>query len=300
MLFLHGSCGAICGTMALRTGYDEADIGVRVFGAFFVIVPFVFFPMFAALAIMPTVEPMLRKELSVSSYRLSAWFCALSLTTDMLPNVGPVLIYVPIVYFMLNLGDGAEAFVLTLTVCLGLVTVFSPFGMLMTLLSPRRAMTLTIVFLTFFFLFAGVFVPYDRMPLGPLCFANPLYHALNLQLHITFTTPTKFYLADANNSAYEVDPIGAADIFREITLDKVNPFVSLGALVGFAVFFRALVFFLLRRKLRQRLFVEQNVTNGTSGGFRRCWRRALGSKQMLQGEPKAKHASVPSVETSHV
>ncbi|KAH8048621.1 ATPase [Aureococcus anophagefferens] len=99
-LQLHVGNATIGGLMWFQLGYRESDIWSRYSLAFAVPIAWVFFPLMDSLGFVPTAEIMLRKELSVNSFRLEAWYL-IQTTYLLLPMFAQSMIYL-IVFFALS------------------------------------------------------------------------------------------------------------------------------------------------------------------------------------------------------
>lgn len=252
--------GVICGLNFYRVGFEaEDDMLQRLTSAFVLVVgPGFFFPMMNSLALLPAAEVMLRRELASGSFRLSAWF-ATQTSVAMIPEVQWTLVFIPIMYFLTRVGADSPAglfgfFALTWLSALSAHSL----GMLLTMLAGPKAPTVALILLTFCFMFNGVFVPLDEVPLPWLAYANPLYYTLNLLGYFIFTLPDRSYPEEDGGS------LSPSDCLSRSSLD-VPPLAAAAALSGLAFIFRGSAFFLLRRKLHHRLFVQQSVKGTASG-----------------------------------
>merc|ERR1712046_385651 len=108
---LYSLLAGITGLFWWRTGYEEKDIFLRMSLVFWFVGTWSFFPLFNSLMTFVADMTMLKKELAVSSYRLSAYF--LARTTVMLPlDMLWTSVYCPIAYFMGRINDDLGIFFL--------------------------------------------------------------------------------------------------------------------------------------------------------------------------------------------
>ena len=254
---LHLGNGLLVGTLFYRLGYEEDDIFRRVAATFFLLIGAMFFPYMASLGFIPSRETLLRKELSSGSYRLSSWFIA-ETSIGLLPDLVWIPIEVSGVYWLSGVNDDFGVFLCILCLLVLCVLMFQSLGMLISVLSPKRAPTVALLFLTFMFTFNSLFVPVDQTPLPWACYINPLYYLTIVAMSLTFD-PSRTYSAPNGSLTYDV-PAGSditkEDILREFAF-TLEPWLASLILVVAVLVFRFATFALLRRKLAAALHVQQ-------------------------------------------
>ena len=254
---LHLGNGLLVGTLFYRLGYEEDDIFRRVAATFFLLIGAMFFPYMASLGFIPSRETLLRKELSSGSYRLSSWFIA-ETSIGLLPDLVWIPIEVSGVYWLSGVNDDFGVFVLVLLLLVLCVLIFQSLGMLISVISPKHAPTVALLFLTFMFTFNSLFVPVDQTPLPWACYINPLYYITIVAMSLTFDA-SRTYAAPNGSLTYAVPPgseITKEDILRQFAF-TLEPWLALLILLVTVVVFRFATFALLRRKLLAALHVQQ-------------------------------------------
>ena len=254
---LHLGNGLLVGTLFYRLGYEEDDIFRRVAATFFLLIGAMFFPYMASLGFIPSRETLLRKELSSGSYRLSSWFIA-ETSIGLLPDLVWIPIEVSGVYWLSGVNDDFGVFLCVLCLLVLCVLMFQSLGMLISVLSPKRAPTVALLFLTFMFTFNSLFVPVDQTPLPWACYFNPLYYITIVAMSLTFDA-SRTYAAPNGSLTYDV-PAGTditkEDILRQFAF-TLEPWLATLILVLTVLVFRFATFALLRRKLAAALHVQQ-------------------------------------------
>lgn len=217
-----------------------------------------FFPILDALFVVPTSEVYLRKELGVGAYRLSAWYLARSTISYAPYFIWPPL-HVTITYWVTAANDEFAAFVAVMACIWLFILEFQSFSLLLSAaVPPGRVMTVALLFLTFMFLFTGVFVPLDETPLPWLGFVNPVLYALQTVAAILFLVGDKHYSCNilpepsafpefcSGNGPGAIPPEAALARYGVTTPAWLGVVVS----AGFALVFRVLAYFFLRRRMR--------------------------------------------------
>lgn len=108
--FLQVVIGLLSGILFWRIGYEADDIRARFSASFLLGLNFMFFPLLASLHIVPSAEPMLRKDLQNGAYSLSAWFVPTT-SIALLPELTMMLVNTPLLYWLSGVADDAGAFV---------------------------------------------------------------------------------------------------------------------------------------------------------------------------------------------
>ena len=74
-------------------------------------------------------------------------------------------VHVPVFYWVSRINDDPLIFLTSCVLIACNLVVFNSFGLLITVLTPKYAMTTLLIFMTFFFSFTGLFVPIERTPM---------------------------------------------------------------------------------------------------------------------------------------
>merc|ERR1712137_426917 len=188
-------------------------------------------------------------------YALSAWFVPTT-TIALLPDLLMAAINVIPMYWISGIADDAGAFLLT---CLGIaliIVTFQSIGFVLSILAGMRAGSVSMLFMTFCFLFTGVFVPLDKLAAPWLAYLNPLYYAECLVARIVFLDDTHYTQDDGSLKSSD-------DVLDDLSL--VTPAgVCAAVLISIAVLARIAALLLLQRRMRRVLLVQQNATLAAS------------------------------------
>uniref|UniRef100_A0A7S0J5Y4 ABC transporter domain-containing protein n=1 Tax=Calcidiscus leptoporus TaxID=127549 RepID=A0A7S0J5Y4_9EUKA len=259
LALLNFGIGLLEGLLFARIGHGEQDAFSRFTASFAIVVKQMFFPMLHSLPIIPTAETLLRKDLAVGAYALSSWFLPAT-TIALLPDVILAAVNLIPLYWISGIADDAAAFFLT---CLGvLLTIFcfQSIGLVISIAGGPRAPSLTLLCITFFFLFTGVFVPLEDVAVPWIAYVNPLYYA------ICFVTQAVFL----QGSEYTQDESGGPPKSRDDVLDDFSLdtplYVCVLVLLAVGLLTRLTALLLLQRKMRRELLVLQQHTEASSGG----------------------------------
>jgi len=257
----------LSGLLWYQLGYDEDDIFPRFTAAFGITVPWMFFPLMESLPVLPSGMVHLKKELGVGAYRLSAWYWART-TVSLAPYAFWPILHISIVYWMSNLNPDAGAFfALYLLIMLSIVMYQSNGFFIGASVPPQKLMTVTLLWVTFMFLFTGIFVPVEDTALPWLGWVNPVLYTYFPTVHIIFGIGDRAYDcndADAGTSFPEVcdaagnGEIEAEDIYDEFDI-KLNPGPAIAVMVGFAMAMRCGAYALLRRDMDSTLKPKEEV-----------------------------------------
>uniref|UniRef100_A0A7S0Q580 ABC transporter domain-containing protein n=1 Tax=Coccolithus braarudii TaxID=221442 RepID=A0A7S0Q580_9EUKA len=244
--------GLLEGLLFARIGYAEEDAAIRFRACFIIVVKSMFFPMLNALPVIPTSEVLLRKELAVGAYSLSAWFMPAT-TIPLLPDfINAAVNFVPM-YWIAGVADDAGAFFLSTCAIICTIICFQSIGYVFSIVSGRRSGSVTMVFMSFCFLFSGVFAPLDKIALPWIGYLNPLFYATCFVAQSVFLQGT----------SYEQDDASKPPKTRDEVLNDANLYTPAGVcaavLLGVAVLVRLLAFLLLQRKMRRVLLVQTAV-----------------------------------------
>mmetsp|Transcript_20979 Transcript_20979/g.59849 ORF Transcript_20979/g.59849 Transcript_20979/m.59849 type:complete len:252 (-) Transcript_20979:143-898(-) len=148
----------------------------------------------AALPLVPRDERMVRKELQQGAACVSAWYVPTT-SIALLPELLLLVVNAVPFYWLAGIADDAAAFALTLLSQVLIVVTFHSVGLLLAVgatFTRANSGTLSMLFMSFCFLFTGIFVPPSQMPLPELRFANPLYYATSLIAQLVFLQGTEY------------------------------------------------------------------------------------------------------------
>lgn len=130
----------IAAVVWVQLSFDANNIFKRVTCVLWLVSTWMFFPMFNALMVFPAEETMVKKELSLSAYKLSAYYCARSVSLLAISLGWPVL-YTSIVFWVTALSSSGSVFILVRILSfLTASPLFIYFGV-----SPQAMMRITIL-----------------------------------------------------------------------------------------------------------------------------------------------------------
>lgn len=251
--FLQVVIGLLSGLLFYRIGYQADDIRARFSASFLLGLNWMFFPLLAALPLVPSAEPMLRKDLQNGAYALSAWFVPAT-TLALLPDLLMLLVNTPLLYWLAGVADDGAAFVLTLLGQALTILTFQSLGLLIAVgagSTRANSGTLAMLFMAFCFLFTGIFIPARQMVVPWARFVNPLYYSQCLLARTVFLPGT----------AYSPGPGGGPPVTRDEALDELGmvtpPGICALVMLGVAVAARLGALVLLQRQMRSQLLVQQ-------------------------------------------
>ena len=263
-LQLHVGNATIGGLMWFQLGYRESDIWSRYSLAFAVPIAWVFFPLMDSLGFVPTAEIMLRKELSVNSFRLEAWYL-IQTTYLLLPMFAQSMIYL-IVFFALS---GASAnplvFVAPYAVVVIALLTFQSIGLLLSAaVKPENLSTCAMLFVTYCFLFTGFFIRLDETAVPWAAFCNPVFYILHLAVWSVFSIDNKkfkcgndtddegtIYVDSCGGGADRNDgKIAVVEIYKQYELRRFEPAIAVLALLLIFLVARLAAFVLLKRRMK--------------------------------------------------
>lgn len=125
-----------------------------------------FFPVINSMMVFSADRVVVRKELYVGAYRLSAYYIA-RVTTILPFEFFKAWVFNTIVYCITLPGDASFAQYALLCSAIWLsMTSFYAVGLTISAGVPERhVMTVSIILITFFFGYSGFFVPFDQVPI---------------------------------------------------------------------------------------------------------------------------------------
>lgn len=255
----HVGNAILAGTMWWQLSYRERDIWPRITLSFAIPIAWLFFPLLDSLKIVPSNEIMLKKELSSNTYKLSAWYLTTT-TTLLLPMIVQSFLYVSISFILSNLGPPVVWAAMYGVVFLSLVC-FQSIGLFFSAAIPARNLyTSAILYMTFCFLFTGIFVPLDSTPIPELAFVNPMMYVVALSLQAVFVLNGRKYRCGNEGSLYPKScddsgdgKIAHIEILREYELLRFTPQICIGTLLGIIAFTRFTTFYILKRRMKKHL-----------------------------------------------
>ena len=263
---LHCGNATLAGLMWFQLGFNEEDIWPKLTLAFAVPIAWVFFPLIASLNVVPSNEVMLKKELSSNSYMLGAWYLVVT-TVLLAPMLVQSIIHVSLVFALSNLGGPVVWLAIYGTVVLALLT-FQSIGLFFSAALPAaNLMTCAMLYVTYCFLFTGIFVDLDITPAPELALPNPMLYIIALSTTAVFSIPNRNFNCgnDLNdegtafpNSCIEIDgtadgSIAAPEILREYELKQFTPPIAVAVLLAFLIGTRFFAFIILQRRMNVHL-----------------------------------------------
>ena len=274
-VILYLGLAVICAVLWVRIGFEESDIFKRSSLCFWLTGTWTFFPLFNALFLFGMDRTLVGKELSINSYRLSAYYVAKSLVS--LPAFFIwAWVYHIIVHFVTGLNDSFLSYLcLYLSLMLNILAC-QGIGLLISAgISQEYILTSCILCVTAMFSYGGFFVPVASM--DPLyrwvVYIDPINYAFRLVTGVVFgpnLSPLDFNCAGANDTVYPASCGGAANagrrlitgerVLEEIGTGDMQMWVAALALVAFAVVTRSAAYLMLRWKwviqVQQKEMVE--------------------------------------------
>lgn len=260
---LHLGNATLAGLMWWQMGYRERDVWPRLTLAFAIPIAWVFYPLISSLSVVPSSEVVLKKELAANSYAVEAWFLVTT-TTLLAPMFAQSLLHVSLAIALSNLGSILVWLGMYCTVILALLT-FQSIGLFFSAAVPAENLTtVAMLYVTFAFLFTGLFVPIESTPFPFLAFINPMYYVMGLSVHVVFALNNRRYKCgndvDGDGTTYpkscdeEGDgKIAAVEVFREYNFRALTPPVCVVALLTFMVVTRLSACAILKRRMKAHL-----------------------------------------------
>ena len=192
------------GALWFQMGSAEDDIFTKMSLCFWLVGTWTFFPMFGALPVFPSGRDALKKETSENFYRLSAYFIARTTVGIPFELIWPLL-YIPIVFGMSGLGDFVTLLLVFAVLALNILMMQSVGLLVSAGVNGAQAFTVSILLITFFFGYGGLFVPLESLwPwLQWVKWLNLLTYSFHLIMQAVFRGDTT-YACDAKASAYLV------------------------------------------------------------------------------------------------
>jgi len=247
----------LAGLLWIQLGTEEEDIFLRTALCLWIVGTWTFFPMFASMATFIDHAVILRKELSVGSYSLSAFFTAKTVAVLPLDWAWPVF-YVTIVYWMTAPNLLFSAYLSVLGSTLLTVVAMQSVGLVISAGVPANQMvTVAVLIITFFFGYSGLFAPNMAYWLTWAEKLNLLVYAYTLHLRSIFTVDLTFNcktpLSEYANCPAE--KIRNESIFEEHNV-KYSSSICVLVLVAASLLLRFISYRLLRLEYCQTEAVE--------------------------------------------
>ena len=142
--------------------------------------------------------------------------------------------------------------------------------------SGENVVTVAMIYVTYVFLFTGLFVPVSQTAVPWAVYANPLIYILKLSADAIFGidrrkfrcgNPEKGTLFPDSCDAGEKGKISVNDIYEEYHLDRFTTYQAIVALFVMFVVARSVAYLLLRRRMKQKereLMKYQDATVGAA------------------------------------
>ncbi|KAH8067122.1 ATPase [Aureococcus anophagefferens] len=263
-LQLHVGNATIGGLMWFQLGYRESDIWSRYSLAFAVPIAWVFFPLMDSLGFVPTAEIMLRKELSVNSFRLEAWYL-IQTTYLLLPMFAQSMIYLIVFFALSGVSTNPLVFVALYAVVVIALLTFQSIGLLLSAaVKPENLSTCAMLFVTYCFLFTGFFIRLDETAVPWAAFCNPVFYILHLAVWSVFSIDNKrfkcgndtddegtIYVDSCGGGADRNDgKIAVVEIYKQYELRRFEPAIAVLALLLIFLVARLAAFVLLKRRMK--------------------------------------------------
>eukprot|EP00041_Stephanoeca_diplocostata_P011915 m.197985 g.197985 ORF g.197985 m.197985 type:complete len:694 (+) comp18726_c0_seq1:57-2138(+) len=257
----------IAGLLWLNLGSESPDVFARTGLALWITGTWMFFPLINALGVFIQDRVVLRKELYVGAYRLSAYYMTRVVT--LLPfEMLYAWLFVTSLYLMALLKDGSfEQYILLIFATWLSMSAFYAVGFIIAAGVPdRHLQTAAILAITFFFAYSGFFKPFDDIAAWMRWteHVNLLLYGYHLIMYILFHYGPDYTCVLGEDTQYDdecadgvITPQEALD-FYDVTK---SPALSIGVLLGgtLVLHYLAYRFLRLRTKLRDNLgTAEQN------------------------------------------
>merc|ERR1711939_1247886 len=259
----------IAAVVWVQLGMEESNIFERVTCVLWIVSTWMFFPLFGMLMVFPAEERVIKKELSLSAYSLSAYYCARSLSILSLSLVWPVF-YITLVFWITALNWSFSVFLLVVLANILHIVGMQGLGLCLSAgVPPRHVMTAVILLVTLLFATSGFMVPYADMhpAYSWILFVNPLTYAWALCMFIVFSSqaftcagggevettfpaycPPSAFNGTEEGQGGERNTIPGLAVLSHFNIDMFSPQLCLGIMCLYVVVFRVLAFVILRWK----------------------------------------------------
>ena len=263
-LQLHCGNATIGGLMWFQLGFREEDIWSRFSLAFAVPIAWVFFPLMDSLGFVPTAEIMLRKELSTNSFMLEIWY-AIQTTMLLLPMFAQSFLYLVVFFSLSGVSANPVVFFALWAVIIMALLTFQSIGLLLSAaVKPQNLSTCAMLFVTFCFLFTGVFIRLDQTAIPWAALLNPVFYILHLAVFAVFSIDGKDFKCgndtDDEGTTFvdscdkDVDrqdgKISVVEIYKYYNLRTITPHIAIAALLLMFIATRCTAFLLLKMRMK--------------------------------------------------
>ncbi|KAH8046216.1 ATPase [Aureococcus anophagefferens] len=192
------------------------------------------------LGFVPTAEIMLRKELSVNSFRLEAWYL-IQTTYLLLPMFAQSMIYLIVFFALSGVSTNPLVFVALYAVVVIALLTFQSIGLLLSAaVKPENLSTCAMLFVTYCFLFTGFFIRLDETAVPWAAFCNPVFYILHLAVWSVFSIDNKrfkcgndtddegtIYVDSCGGGADRNDgKIAVVEIYKQYELRRFEPAIA--------------------------------------------------------------------------
>jgi hypothetical protein len=217
-----------------------------------------------SLGFVPTAEIMLRKELSVNSFRLEAWYL-IQTTYLLLPMFAQSMIYLIVFFALSGVSANPLVFVALYAVVVIALLTFQSIGLLLSAaVKPENLSTCAMLFVTYCFLFTGFFIRLDETAVPWAAFCNPVFYILHLAVWSVFSIDNKkfkcgndtddegtIYVDSCGGDADRNDgKIAVVEIYKQYELRRFEPAIAVLALLLIFLVARLAAFVLLKRRMK--------------------------------------------------
>ncbi|CAH0380378.1 unnamed protein product [Pelagomonas calceolata] len=260
-LLLHGGNATLAGLMWWQLGYKEKDVFPRYTLAFAIPIAWIFFPLLDALPWFGAAQNMLRKDLACNAYRLEAWFVVDS-TMNLVPMCAQSLMHLTIFYVLAGVSSNPAVWFALYAVLVASFLTFQSIGLMFSAgVSGENVVTVAMIYVTYVFLFTGLFVPVSQTAVPWAVYANPLIYILKLSADAIFGIDRKkFKCGNPDDGTLFPDSCDAGgdgkisvnDIYEEYHLDRFTTGQAIVALFVMFVVARSVAYLLLRRRMKQK------------------------------------------------
>jgi len=249
--------GTVVGIVYLNQTYTESDVFNIYAYFFFAMLYWVMAGMFEALFAFPMERIVINKERATASYRLSAYFCAMT-TADLPVFVAMPFIFLVISYWMSVPTLGFSTFLLVLLIALLSVVTGQGMGQMIGAAFDDIVMgqAVATVLVLFLMLLGGFFAQNLPVWLSWVQYISPFAYASNAALGVIFTKPIPcdgsgalgdMCVKEVTSEGVEFGFASPEDVLDSFTV-KGTPISNIGYLLISCIIPRLVAYYCLRRK----------------------------------------------------
>jgi len=261
-LVLHIGNAALSGLMWWQLGYREKDIFPRYTVAFAIPIAWIFFPLLDSLGFVGQAKEILRKDMAVNAYRLEAWFLVDS-TIQLVPMFVQSFLFLIVFFALAGISTNALVFFALYGVLVASFFVFQSIGLMFSAgVSEKNVSTVAMLFVTFVFLFTGLFVPVKDTGIPWAIYINPFLYIFKLSADAVFQIDGKKFKcghdAEGDGTLYPKScgpggdgRITVHEIYKEYDLNRFSATDSVIALIVMFTGCRLIAYALLRRRMKK-------------------------------------------------